>query len=63
MVIAWFTGRPGGRSMKARLAGDGVQVMVGRNSLFSDCELRFLLYVVRPAARQVTTSCVSGFEP
>ena len=49
--------------MKARPAGGWVHSVAERNSLISGCELRFLLYVVRLAARQVTTSCVLGFYP
>ena len=49
--------------MKARPVVVGAWLVAGRNSRLSDCELRFLLYVVLRAARRGTTSCVSRFEP
>ena len=49
--------------MKARPTGEGVQLVVGRNSRFSDRENELPLYVVHLAARIFTTYCVLGFEP
>ena len=49
--------------MKARPAGDCLQSLAGRNSLFSARENEPPLDVVYLAAGQVTTSCISGFEP
>ena len=46
--------------MKARLAGGWVQSVAGRNGLFSDCELRFLLDVVYLMAESGTTYSVFG---
>ena len=50
-------------SMKARPAGDCVQSVAGRNSLFSALKYELPLYVVFQGADQVTTSCVLGFNP